>query len=95
MWETGHNLAVKSVLRDGWQSKFPADRGVFDLTSGRSTTTFGSIRVNVGDRGMFTEVNASSSSVINVSVARGNISCSWMLSVYQGWFLGGCDTGGE
>ena len=64
-----------------------------DLASGRSNAKFGSIRVNVGDGRIFTEVNAAGSSVINVSVERGD--GNWRLSGCRGWVLDGWASGGE
>lgn len=72
MLKTGHDVAVTSILRDCGQRESSAGLDVMDLTSGRSNGNSGSSRVDVGDGGMFAEMNADGPSFSNGSVGRGN-----------------------
>ena len=86
-------MAVTKFLRDGGQIELSAGRGILYFASGHSNSNLGSSRVDVGDGGMFTEVNAAGSSFSNTSVAIGDR--SWSLSGCQVWVLDVWATGGE
>ena len=63
---------MTSFFRDGWNPKASAGWGALDLARVRTHTNFGGSRVNVGDKGIFGEVDVTSSSIRNAIAAGWN-----------------------